>query len=99
MAVALGLIGCFGDTRTPPPPLITVEVLSDYEYKLDGTLMGRSELEQRLTVIADTHRRPITHNARAYMHIYSSAPGTGTEIHRLVSFCTHIGLDKIRVGR
>jgi hypothetical protein len=91
------LLGC-GSTPRPPPPLVTVEILSPYEFVLDGETVDKAVLKERLRQVADENRRPIVNNSRVYMHIIGVGPGTGGEVQALVSYCMSIGLDKIRLG-
>ena len=90
--------GCGAEKERKPPPTISIVILQGHNaYLLDGQRVKRQTLEARLQRLADSYRRELTGNSRAYVRISAKEDNARNhrEKRRIMEYCMKIGLDKV----
>jgi biopolymer transport protein ExbD len=96
LSIALLLSSC--DEERKPVPIMTIKVLANGQYDLNGEIISRQKLRSEIQRIADENRRSIVDSSRVYVRLSNQEGASQTLKNDVVNMCLSAGINNIQQG-
>jgi biopolymer transport protein ExbD len=96
LPLLLSLLMTSCDEERKPVPILTIKVLANGQYELNGEQVSRQKLRSEIQRIADENRRNITDTSRVYVRLGNEAGASQAIKNDVVNMCLSAGINNIQ---